>query len=64
MRTPGSCEHETETMAKGKDVKSCCMFSGRMVWTNCRWAGHCLFRDDEANKQLNLLDEDEEEDCE
>jgi hypothetical protein len=41
--TPGSCEHETKSVAMNSDggnVKSKCDKMG--CWTNCREVGRCL----------------------
>lgn len=39
MPQPGSCEFERKTFGG----KSCCLFRGREVWTNCRERGHCMW---------------------
>lgn len=37
--TPGACEFERKTFS----AKSCCLFRGREIWTNCRECGHCIW---------------------
>lgn len=39
MPQTGSCEFERKTFGG----KSCCLFRGREVWTNCRERGHCIW---------------------
>lgn len=39
MPTPGECEFERKTF----NTKSCCLFRGREIWTNCREVGHCVW---------------------
>lgn len=39
MPTPGACEFELKTL----NLKSCCLFRGRQIWTNCRERGRCIW---------------------
>ena len=39
MPDPEACEFERMRLRS----KTCCMFAGRDVWTNCREVGHCVW---------------------
>lgn len=58
MPQTGSCEFERKTFGG----KSCCLFRGREVWTNCRERGHCIW--DGWHQHGKPCDECDEDDCE
>ena len=40
---PGACAHESGTY----ESKSKCELKGRLIYTNCREVGHCIWEGDE-----------------
>lgn len=57
MPTPGECEFEQKTF----NTKSCCLFRGREIWTNCREWEHCIWDGWHQHGQPDA--ECDEEDC-
>lgn len=57
MPTPGACEFEQKTF----NTKSCCLFRGREIWTNCREWEHCIW--DGWHQHGQPCAECDEEDC-